>query len=140
MALNRRLLSLLKLLLSVSEGDSDTATDVAIRISDTTDHFDEQTFRHKVGQLVAEQQNAKLGNMDIGKVLLDLGRSAGQAGLYVPIELTLLGKTLLQLDEIGRMLAPEFNPNESIRRNASQEGHHLGAVPGHGFAEACPAG
>jgi len=31
----------------------------------------------------------------------------------------LLGKTLLQLDEVGRILEPDFNPNESIRRNAS---------------------
>ena len=38
----------------------------------------------------------------------------------MPIELTLLGKTLLQLDEVGRILAPDFDPNESIRRNASQ--------------------
>ena len=38
----------------------------------------------------------------------------------MPIELTLLGKTLLQLDEVGRILAPDFDPNESIRRNAAE--------------------
>jgi hypothetical protein len=32
----------------------------------------------------------------------------------------LLGKTLLQLDEVGRILAPDFDPNESVRRNASE--------------------
>jgi predicted unusual protein kinase regulating ubiquinone biosynthesis (AarF/ABC1/UbiB family) len=37
----------------------------------------------------------------------------------VPIELTLLGKTLLQLDQVGRTLSPDFDPNESVRRNAS---------------------
>jgi len=37
----------------------------------------------------------------------------------VPIELTLLGKTLLQLDAVGRILAPDFDPNESVRRNAA---------------------
>ena len=58
--------------------------------------------------------------MDIGKTILAVGRSAADTGLHVPIELTMLGKTLLQLDEIGRILAPEFDPNESIRRNASQ--------------------
>jgi ubiquinone biosynthesis protein len=111
--------NLLKLLLAVSEGDSDEAADVAIRISETTDSFDEMQFRHKLGQLVAEQHNATLDQMDLGKALLDVGRSAADTGLFVPIELTLLGKTLLQLDQVGRILAPDFDPNESIRRNAS---------------------
>jgi predicted unusual protein kinase regulating ubiquinone biosynthesis (AarF/ABC1/UbiB family) len=112
--------SLLKLLLAVSEGDSDQAADVAIRISDTANDFDETQFRHKLGQLVAEQLSSTLGQMDLGKTLLEVSRSAADTGLYVPIELTLLGKTLLQLDEVGRCLSPDFDPNESIRRNASQ--------------------
>jgi len=111
--------NLLKLLLAVSEGESDLAADVAIRISRTTDNFDEIEFRHKLSQLVAEQKNSTLNEMDVGKTLLEVGRTAGETGLYVPIELTLLGKTLLQLDQVGRILAPEFDPNDSIRRNAS---------------------
>ncbi len=112
--------NLLKLLLAVTEGESDEAADIAIRISDTSDNFDETQFRHKIGELVAEQHNSTIGQMDIGRALLDVGRSAADTGLYVPIELTLLGKTLLQLDQIGQILAPDFDPNESIRRNAGQ--------------------
>jgi predicted unusual protein kinase regulating ubiquinone biosynthesis (AarF/ABC1/UbiB family) len=77
-------------------------------------------FRHKIGQLVAEQKNSTLHEMDIGRVILAVGRSAADTGLYVPMELSLLGKTLLQLDQIGQTLAPNFDPNESIRRNASR--------------------
>ena len=32
----------------------------------------------------------------------------------------MLGKTLLQLDEIGRSLDPEFDPNASIRENTAE--------------------
>ena len=32
----------------------------------------------------------------------------------------MLGKTLLNLDQIGRAIAPEFDPNASIRRHAAQ--------------------
>ena len=112
--------NLLKLLIAVSEGDSDTAGDVAIRISQTSDGFDEPQFRHKIAQIVVEQQNSKLQEMDLGRAVLEVGRSAGDTGLYVPIELTLLGKTLLQLDQVGRTFSPDFDPNESIRRNASK--------------------
>jgi predicted unusual protein kinase regulating ubiquinone biosynthesis (AarF/ABC1/UbiB family) len=111
--------NLLRLLLAVSEGQSDEAADIAIQISETGNSFNEVDFRHKIGQLVAEQKNSTLLHMDIGRVILDVGRNAADTGLYVPMELSLLGKTLLQLDQIGRILAPDFDPNESIRRNAS---------------------
>ena len=32
----------------------------------------------------------------------------------------MLGKTLLNLDQVGRALAPQFDPNASIRRNAAE--------------------
>ena len=46
--------------------------------------------------------------------------SAAENGLHVPSELTLLGKTLLQLDEVGKILDPTFDPNASIRRNVGE--------------------
>jgi ubiquinone biosynthesis protein len=38
----------------------------------------------------------------------------------VPSELALLGKTLLQLDEVGKILDPDFDPNAAIRRNITR--------------------
>jgi predicted unusual protein kinase regulating ubiquinone biosynthesis (AarF/ABC1/UbiB family) len=110
---------LLKLLLAVSEGESDQAAEIAIKISEPGPNFNEMDFRHKIGDLVADQQSSTLGQMDIGRVILDVGRSAADTGLFVPSELSLLGKTLLQLDQVGRILDDQFDPNESIRRNAS---------------------
>jgi predicted unusual protein kinase regulating ubiquinone biosynthesis (AarF/ABC1/UbiB family) len=112
--------NLLKLLLAVSEGESDQAADVAVRMSEATPRFDETQFRRRIAQLVAEQHNSKLSDIDVGRVVLDVNRTAAETGLFVPTELSLLGKTLLQLDEVGRTLEPEFDPNESIRRNASE--------------------
>src|SRR5207247_97357 len=60
-----------------------------------------------------------LEEMDVGRMILDLGRQAADSGLYVPTELSLLGKALLQLDQVGRILDPHFDPNDSVRRNAS---------------------
>jgi predicted unusual protein kinase regulating ubiquinone biosynthesis (AarF/ABC1/UbiB family) len=111
---------LLELLLAISEGQSDKAAEIAIRISETGQNFDEMNFRHKIAELVADQQNSTLSQMDIGKTILEVGRTAADTGLYVPSELSLLGKTLLQLDQVGRILDDQFDPNESIRRNASE--------------------
>src|SRR3954468_13053395 len=110
--------SLLKLLLAVSEGNSEEAADIAIRLSQTTPQFEESDFRRRISQLVSERQQSDLTKYDVGQAILQLGQTAGDTGLFVPTELTMLGKTLLQLDEIGRTLDPNFNPNESIKRNA----------------------
>jgi predicted unusual protein kinase regulating ubiquinone biosynthesis (AarF/ABC1/UbiB family) len=69
---------------------------------------------------VAQHQQTNLAQLDTGRVVLELTRSAAQNGLRLPAELTLLGKTLLNLDMVARILAPEFDPNEAIRRNASE--------------------
>jgi predicted unusual protein kinase regulating ubiquinone biosynthesis (AarF/ABC1/UbiB family) len=111
---------LIKLLVAVSEGNSDRAAEIAIQISETSPNFDETTFRKRVGQLVAENQNSSISQLNVGRLLLEVGRNAGQSGLYVPTDLTLLGKTLLQLDEIGRFIDPNYNPNAAIRDKVTE--------------------
>lgn len=110
---------LVKLLVAVSEGKSETAADIAIQISEPTDEFNEKDFRRSITYLIAEQKDNLLKEMDVGKALLALGKSAGENGLFMPTEFTMLGKTLLQLDQVGKTLDPDFNPNESVRRNVS---------------------
>src|SRR4029079_16357947 len=76
--------------------------------------------RHKIAQLVADQRDSSLGQMDVGKMMLNVSSAAADSGLRVPTELTLLGKTLLQLDEVGRLLAPNFDPNAAVRKHATE--------------------
>lgn len=110
--------NLLKVLLAVSEGNSDEAADIVIRMSQKTGDFDAAEFHRRIRQALAQSQNQGLQQLKVGRTLLHFGQDAGSNGLLVPSELTLLGKTLLQLDEVGRILDPAFDPNASIRRNA----------------------
>lgn len=110
---------LVKMLMAMSEGNSEVTCDIAVQISQPTDEFDEKEFRRSMNTLIAEQKDNRLKEMDVGKAVLAITRNAGENGLYVPTELTMLGKTLLQLDEIGKTLDPDFNPNASIRRNVT---------------------
>ena len=110
---------LLQLLLAVSEGRSDEAATVAIEIGEKTEKFDEVLFRRRVGDLVAQTKDASVEQMEVGKVVLLLARMSGESGIRVPSELAMLGKTLLNLDQVGRSLDPGFDPNASIRRNAA---------------------
>jgi ubiquinone biosynthesis protein len=112
--------SLLKLLMAVSDGKGEEAADIVIRFSEKMEDFDAAEFRRKITQLVARRRDQELAQLNVGRSLLDVSRNAHENGLFVPSELTLLGKTLLQLDEVGRILDPSFDPNASIRENVSQ--------------------
>ncbi len=111
---------LLKILLAVSECKSEEAANIVIGMSQTTSDFDEAGFQQSIGKLVVAQRDRSLGNLNIGKTLLTVSQTAAQFGLYVPSELTLLGKTLLQLDQVGKILNPGFDPNAAIQRNAAE--------------------
>ena len=106
---------LLKVLLEISEARGEEAGQVVIAMSRTTEDLTPDEFLARIGTRVAKDQG--LPQFSMGKTLLDVSRIAGEHGIRVPSELTLLGKTLLQLDEIGRILNPAFNTNASIHRN-----------------------
>jgi predicted unusual protein kinase regulating ubiquinone biosynthesis (AarF/ABC1/UbiB family) len=112
--------NLLKLLLAISEGNSDEAADLVIHISEKTEEFNPAEFRRRIGQLMASRQDQGLQQINVGKSLLEVSKNAADNGLFAPSELTLLGKTLLQLDEVGKILDPAFDPNASIRRNVGE--------------------
>ena len=112
--------NLLKLLLAISEGHGEEAADRAAETGEKLDSFDEAEFRRRIAELVGLYQNATVEQIQIGRVVMELSRAAGEAGVRLPSELTMLGKTLLHLDEIARTLDPTFDPNASVRRNAAE--------------------
>ncbi len=112
--------NLLRLLLAVSEGNGDEAVKIILRISETGDDFKEAEFRKQANDFIAEQRDQTLKHQNLGQSLLLMSRAAAETGLYVPTELTILGKTLLQLEQVGKTLSPEFNPDASVRRNVAE--------------------
>jgi predicted unusual protein kinase regulating ubiquinone biosynthesis (AarF/ABC1/UbiB family) len=111
---------LLKLVLGVSEGRGEDVAQVAEAISEKGDDFNPAALRRVIAGLVARQQGAQLKDLAVGRIVLEVVRGAMDTGARLPPELTLLGKTLLQLDEIGRCLAPDFDPNAAIRDYAGE--------------------
>jgi len=111
---------LLQLLLAISDGRGDDAAAIAIKIGDRKENFAESDFTHAISEIVATQQGATVEQLQVGRLVLEVTQASGENGIRVPPELTMLGKTLLNLDQVGRAIAPEFDPNASIRRNAAQ--------------------
>ncbi len=112
--------NLLQLLLAIAEGRGDEAANVAIKIGEKKDDFDPKEFSRRIGEIVAQQKSATVGQMQVGRLVLEVTQSSAESGIRVPPELSMLGKTLLNLDQVGRAIAPDFDPNASIRRNAAE--------------------
>jgi len=111
---------LLQLLLAIAEGRGDDAADIAIKIGERKEDFAEKAFKRRIAEIVAQQQGATVEQLQVGRLVLEVTQVSGESGIRVPAELTMLGKTLLNLDQVGRSIAPDFDPNASIRRNAAQ--------------------
>jgi ubiquinone biosynthesis protein len=111
---------LLQLLLAISEGRAEQAATVAIQIGAARESFDEKEFRRRVGDLVTVHQNASIEQIEVGTIVLEVTKVSGECGIRLPVELTMLGKTLLNLDQVGRTLDPAFDPNAAIRQYASE--------------------
>ena len=110
---------LLRLMLAIGEGHGDEAAAVAIELGERRDEFDEAGMRRSIAELIARYHQAPLSELNVGRVMLEMSQRSADHGLMMSPDLTLLGKALLNLDEIGRKLAPDFDVNEAIRRNAS---------------------
>ena len=111
---------LLQLLLAIAEGHGEEAADIAIKIGKKKSDFDSKEFTQRIAEIVARQKTATVEQMEVGRLVLEVTQSCAESGMRVPPELSMLGKTLLNLDQVGRTLAPEFDPNASIRRNAAE--------------------
>jgi predicted unusual protein kinase regulating ubiquinone biosynthesis (AarF/ABC1/UbiB family) len=111
---------LLQLLLSLTEGRTDDAERTLRGLGTVDDDFDAEELRRGIVEFASQFQDASLGNVAVGKVFLGLVRAAGEGGLHLPSELTMLGKTLLHLDHVATTLSPGFRPNDVIRREAAE--------------------
>jgi len=110
---------LFRLMLAISEARADEAASIVIAIGEKREQFDEMRMRRVVIEMVGRYQRASAKELNVGRVMLDLTRAGYTNGLRLPSELALLGKTLLNIDEIGRTLDPDFDVNGSMRRNAT---------------------
>lgn len=111
---------LLEILIALGDGRGDDVASYMEEIARKDRDFDLRNFRSTISEFVATQKSTTLENLEIGSVILELTRLCAVNGVHIPNELTMLGKTLLNLDKVGKTLSPNFNPNLEIRRKADE--------------------
>jgi ubiquinone biosynthesis protein len=115
---------LLQLLLAVADNRADDAAKTLLLLGERRENADQAAFARGVADIVAQHQEAPLQRTQVGRAVLMLLRVAADSGIRLPPELAMVGKTLLNLDEIGHILAPRFDPNAAIRRHAGEITEH----------------
>ncbi|GAA1239590.1 ABC1 kinase family protein [Oryzihumus leptocrescens] len=110
---------LVKLLLAISDGNGDDAAAVLASMGHRGEGFDASAFGEQVAELVS--RTVALGSdLEAGAVLVELSRLSGTHGLRPPAEMAMVGKALLNLDQVTQHLDPDFAPAETIRANTAE--------------------
>src|SRR4051812_27797338 len=79
---------------------------------------DQRRFTADVADLVERRAGSTIEQLDAGKLVMDLTRACAAAGLRPPPELSMVGKALLNLDMVARILDPQVAPVEIVQSRA----------------------
>ncbi|MFC0677682.1 ABC1 kinase family protein [Lysobacter korlensis] len=110
---------LFQLLFAAVDGRGEDVVREAVAIGTRLEEFDEQRYQREVSQLVAKfaAHRSHSRGLSEGRLVLELTRLGTACGLRTPSEMSLLGKTLLNLEVVCDSLAPDLDIKNVI------EGH-----------------
>ncbi|HET6603047.1 MAG TPA: AarF/UbiB family protein [Xanthomonadaceae bacterium] len=106
---------LLKLLLAAVDGRGEEAAEVCVALSTRLEDFDETSFFRECAWLIARYvAHTRHEEASEGRLVMDIARVGAQSGLRPPPELTILGKTLLNLEAVSKALDPKLDPRQVL--------------------------
>lgn len=109
---------LVHLLAGISHSDGIQTAEAAMRIGESRGvEIDRSSFINRIEELVGETRSVDLAGLKVGSVVLQVMKVCGECGIRIPTELNLLGKALMNLDQVGANLSPKFDPAAAIRRH-----------------------
>lgn len=109
---------LVHLLAGISEGNGVQTAEAAMSIAEAREEsIDRAGFTTAVEEIVGTAKSRNLSDIDMGTIVLQVTRASVEAGLRIPQEMSMIGKALLNLDRVGTVLSPGFDPQQAIHRN-----------------------
>lgn len=112
---------LLKFLLAAIDGRGEEAADMFIEMGTRLEDFAEADFVRETSRLIAQYLgHAHSGALSEGRLIMELTRMAAAQGLRTPPELSLLGKTLLNLEAVSDALDPTMDVRGVIEHHLHQ--------------------
>jgi len=110
---------LLRLLLATSNGDASAAVDALERLGERLEGYDADALRARVSELLLRYGSATVGRLAAGRSLAELATAASSCGLRPGPALSMLAKSLLNLDQVARTLDPDARIDELIEKHVA---------------------
>jgi ubiquinone biosynthesis protein len=111
---------IIKLLLAISNNRGPEVAEACIRLCEVLEAFEPTRFLREISQIVAAVHDADAREVNAGQIIFNVLAIANNNDLKAPPELTMLAKTLLNLDGITKKLDPQYNPEAVIRDYAEE--------------------
>jgi predicted unusual protein kinase regulating ubiquinone biosynthesis (AarF/ABC1/UbiB family) len=108
---------LVRLLLALAEAHGTEVAAILAGLGQKLETWDRLQFERAITSLIQRNQAKTVGQLEAGRLVGELARVAGECGLRPPVELTMLGKTLLNLDQVAKKIDPDFDPNAAIEKH-----------------------
>lgn len=84
-------------------------------MSEVDEISDVKNFRKTISNLVMDGKNQMAKDMQTGRLLIQMNRIAAENGIHISVEVNILGKILLNMDQIIAVLEPEFDLRKAVR-------------------------
>lgn len=107
---------LLRLLLALSKNDGVEIANIILQMSEVDPEANEKEFRQQVSRAVDYGRNTTASDLETGRLLIQMNRSAARNGIKLPVDINILGKILLNIDQIIAFLAPEYDLRKAVRK------------------------
>ncbi len=109
---------LLQLLIALSQDDGEACADVLLNMSEVEEISDVKNFRKTINNLVMDSKDQMAKDMQTGRLLIQMNRVAAENGIHISVEVNILGKILLNMDQIIAVLEPKFDLRKAVRTHA----------------------
>lgn len=94
------------------KGKGKKATEIIKDLGWTEEDADLKAIKRKVSEKIMELQDSTIKETQVSMEFLEIFVFAGEKGLHIPLELTLMVKNMLTLEGIGLTVCPSFSPME----------------------------
>ena len=111
---------ILELLLAISNNNGEETARVLLSMSEITEEARPKFFKKIISDIILNSEHSTAKDMQTGRLLIQLNRLAAESGIHLPVEVNILGKILLNMDQIIAVLDPDFDLREAIKRHSNK--------------------
>jgi predicted unusual protein kinase regulating ubiquinone biosynthesis (AarF/ABC1/UbiB family) len=112
--------NILQLLIAISNTNGSETANVLLGMSEYDEERDLRAFRKSINDIIMESEHSTAKDLQTGRLVIQLNRLSAESGIHIPVELNILGKILLNMDQIVAVLDPDFDLKDTIQKHVTK--------------------